>query len=227
MAKKNSRKVYAKDSFYHIYNRGVEKRKIFECDQDYKVFLGYLKKYLSPPPNSQEISLHNALQDPVLLANPRPTKNYHKEIDLLAFCLMPNHFHLLIKQNDETSIKEFLHSLTLRYSMYFNKAYDRVGPLFQGRYKAVIVNTDPQLLHLTRYIHLNPKKLTRDLHNWYSSYSDYIGLTSTSWIKPSFVLKFFRQTQNQEIKSNQTYQSFVESTETMTSTIKELMLDES
>lgn len=210
MASRNSRKIYIKDGYYHVYNRGVEKRVIFQDEQDYKVFLSYLKEYLSPPPDPKTLVRNFTLKDQVFKGMPHIPRNYHKEIELLAFCLMPNHFHFLIKQLNEIAMKDFIHSLQLRYSMYFNKKYKRVGSLFQGRYKAVMILDDPYLLHLTRYIHLNPSEYTQDLANAYSSYGDYLGLRKTSWLKPEFILKFFNQASKNFLQGTNTYKDFVE-----------------
>lgn len=157
MASKNSRKTYAEQSYYHIYNRGVEKRHIFLDSQDYGVFLSYLKQYLSP---KDEKALSAKLSNPTISAQEKDKvlkllrlNNFYNEIFLLAFCLMPNHFHFLIKQVGALSIDKFMNSLALRYAVYFNRKYKRIGGLFQDVYKAVSVETDEQLLHLSRYIH--------------------------------------------------------------------------
>src|SRR3989344_8907196 len=155
MPKKNSIKTYVKNGYYHIYNRGVEKRTIFEEDFDYKVFLNYLKEYLEPVNETKKRKTIFTLKGGSFQGVPHQPKNYFQRIELIAFCLMPNHFHLLIKQNDQKVIEHFMRSLATRYSMYFNKKYKRVGKLFQGHYKAVLVSDDRQLLHLSRYIHLN------------------------------------------------------------------------
>src|SRR3989344_5405375 len=155
MPAKNSRKQYHENSYYHLYNRGVEKRKIFLDDQDYTVFLSYLKEYLLP---KDEKALKELLgsdisykeKDSVL--KKLRLKNFVDEISLVAYCLMPNHFHMLVKQRSADAIDAFMSSLNTRYSMYFNRKYDRVGSLYQGVYKAVLIETDEQLLHLTRYI---------------------------------------------------------------------------
>lgn len=96
MTSKNRVKTYKKGGIYHVYNRGVDKRKIFMDEQDYAVFLHLLKYYLSPPKDEDK---HPLSDTSTAVINPRPIKNLHKEVDLLAYCLMPNHFHLLIKQN--------------------------------------------------------------------------------------------------------------------------------
>ena len=94
--------------------------------------------------------------------------------------------------------------------MYFNKRYERIGPLFQGRYKAKLITTDPYLLHLTRYIHRNPLEHSNDLENAYSSYSEYLGKRNTKWIKPDIVLKFFNKKTILELKKINSYKQFVE-----------------
>lgn len=211
MPSRHSRKIYVENGYYHTFNRGVEKRTIFLDTQDYKVFLKYLKEYLSPPPDKSKLPKVNfTLQGQAFKGLPRIPKNYHAEINLICWCLMPNHFHLLIQQNNKLSMKQFVHSLLTRYTKYFNKKYDRVGPLFQGRYKAVMIMDDGYLLHLSRYIHLNPSEYTKDLTKAYSSYADYLGLRKTEWVKPDIILKFFNQKSLLELKELQTYKDFVE-----------------
>lgn len=195
MPSKNVIKNYVEDGYYHIYNRGVEKRTIFQDSQDYKVFLKYLKVYLEPVKEPAEKSVK--------------IKNHHQKIELLTFCLMPNHFHLLIRQKDKISMENFMRSLLTKYAVYFNKKYDRVGSLFQGPYKAVLIENDGQLLHVSRYIHLNPSKVS-PLQNSYSSYSDYLGKRETSWLSTKPILSYFKTAQRTSLKDILSYQSFVE-----------------
>lgn len=195
------------NGFYHIYNRGVEKRTIFEDDQDYRVFLKNLKEYLSPPLDIDKFqggTLKNNVYPYRLL------KNYFAEISLIAYCLMPNHFHFMIQQKSKRAIKNFMQSLLTRYSMYFNKKYSRVGKLFQGHYKGVLITDESYLLHLSRYIHLNPFEYTKDLESAYSSYSDYLGIRKTPWVKPDIVLTFFNTKILPDLKKINTYKKFVE-----------------
>lgn len=210
MARKNSVKVYIKNGYYHVYNRGVGKQEIFTDKKDYKVFLSYLKSYLSPPPDLTKLKREFTVKDGVFKGIPRQTKNYNDKIKLIAYCLMPNHFHFIINQNDSSSMRDFLHSLSIRYSMYFNKRHDRVGPLFQGRYKAVLINDENYLLHLSRYIHLNPQEYTKDIVSAYSSYADYVGFRKTAWVKPNIILSYFENSPVPEIRKNNTYKDFVE-----------------
>jgi len=203
MPAKNSRKIYSETTYYHIYNRGVEKRIIFQDSQDYRVFLSYLKDYLLP---KDEKGLREMLSDPNISYKERDRiikllqlNNFNGELTLLAFCLMPNHFHFLIHQKSADTIDKFMNSLGTRYTMYFNKKYQRVGFLYQGVYKAVAITTDEQLLHLTRYIHkqalaLQGQALERGMQEQPSSYLDYLGKRKTEWVHPEEILKFFSKT---------------------------------
>lgn len=210
MPSKNIYKTYVKDGYYHIYNRGVEKRKIFLDETDYKVFLNNLKIYLTSPPKPEEIKIPFTLQGTTFKGIRKQPKNYKGQIDLLAYCLMPNHFHLIIKQSDSCSIQKFMQSLTVKYSMYFNKKYKRVGQLFQSRFKAVLITEDAYLLHLSRYIHLNPSEYTDNLVEAYSSFGEYIRLRNTEWIKPDIILKYFESQISPEFKKYSSYSNFVE-----------------
>lgn len=203
MAARNSVKIYAPQGIYHIYNRGVEKREMFVEPADCEVFLSYLKTYLLPKDEKALVqtlsSLETTLPEKEKAARLLRLKNFSEEIDLLAYALMPNHFHFLIRQEKETAIDRFMNAFGTRYSMYFNKKYKRVGPLFQGVYKACLVSSDEQLLHLSRYIHLNPfMKLGLPFSSWQEipwpfSFPEYLGKRQTQWVKPTLVLDYFRK----------------------------------
>ncbi len=193
MPARNSIKTYLPNSFYHVYNRGVEKHPIFLDDQDFAVFLSYLKDYLSPK---------NTLNLQIIMNSPTSTykekdkaakllklNNFYGKVDLIAYALMPNHFHFLIKQAEAKNMDQFLNSLATRYTMYFNKKHHRVGTLYQGVYKAVLVETEAQLLHLSRYIHLNPPKKSK----FPNSLPDYLEFRHTTWLNPQPVLTYFNQ----------------------------------
>ncbi len=216
MPSKNRVKIYIENGFYHVYNRGVEKRDIFLDDQDYHVFLNFIKSCLLPPSESN-IATH-PLQEVTGLVpvRARPLKNFTGEITLLAYCLMPNHFHLLLHQVNKDSMRRFMQSLCTSYSMYFNKKYKRVGPLFQDVYKAVLIMEEPYLLHLSRYIHLNPiESMTRPSpvsieRYFYSSYPYYLGKKKAEWINPQPILAFFKSQQRINLHDCLSYQGFVE-----------------
>lgn len=214
MPRKNSLKIYVEGGYYHLYNRGVEKRIIFLEDKDYKVFLHFLKKYLSPPePNG--ILLTATELTGFTPVRPRVVQSLYGSVSLLAYCLMPNHFHFLVKQTVRDGITKLVNRIATNYGMYFNKKYERVGPLFQGVYKAVLIDNNEQLLHLSRYIHLNPLEggvggLERLVDYNYSSYGDYLGLRRSDWVKVEEVISFFRSDKRLIGKDDLSYQSFVE-----------------
>ncbi len=202
MPARNAQKQYLGNSYYHLYNRGVEKRQIFLDAQDYLVFLSYLKEYLSP---KDEQVLREKLADKTLSYKERDKilkqlrlNNFASDITLLAYCLMPNHFHFFIKQVNPTTIDQFMNSLATRYTMYFNKKYKRVGPLYQGVYKGVLISNEEQFLHLSRYIHKQALALQgealQELPEQPSSYFEYVGKRNTIWIHPEEVLSYFSNT---------------------------------
>lgn len=208
MPAKNSLKLYAPESFYHIYNRGVEKRNIFIDNQDYAVFLNYLSTYLLPKDtnhlNQIIASSETSTRDKEQAIKTVHLRNFAGEIELHCFALLPNHFHFLIKQSLANSIDRFMNCIGTRYTMYFNKKYQRVGKLYQGVYKAVMVNTDEQLLHLSRYIHLNPfvwhnvPVSLNHLTTFYSSLSEYAAKRQTAWIHNEQILSYFQKGNQQE-----------------------------
>lgn len=185
MPARNIVKRYVAGGVYHIYNRGVEKRKIFLDKQDCVVFQRYLKLYLATIDEVKKIKvprLHSFLQN-----------NMHDEIDLYAFALMPNHIHLEIRQKNADSIGKFMKRLSTSYVMYFNRKYNRVGALFQNIYKASNVESDPYLLHLSRYIHLNSSKIDNSKIDFadFCSYPYYLGEKEASWVKTDPILRYF------------------------------------
>lgn len=173
MPSRNIIKEFAPSQYYHLYNRGVEKRDIFLDPQDYTVFLGLLKKYLSgkKTPN-----------------NRHKFDELSKELQLLAYCLMPNHFHLFVYQTSSDAVTRLMRRITTGYVMYFNDKYNRVGGLFQGRYKASLINADDYLHHISRYIHLNPA----NYQTWpYSSFKYYRGDKKAKWLATDHILGLF------------------------------------
>ena len=199
MPAKNTVRVYQENCYYHLYNRGVAKQAIFIDIEDYKTFLGYLKIYLT---SLRGLTLQ--------VAPTKRLKNFTEQVDLLGYCLMPNHFHLIVFQRGLNDISNFMKSLGVKYTMYFNKKYKRVGPIFQGTYKAVEVSSESQLLYLSKYIHRNPAGFNPA--GWkeykYSSYGNYLRLFSQAWVKTDLMLSYFSKT-----KLNNSYKSFVEETD--------------
>lgn len=190
MPVKNVIKQYLAGRYYHIYNRGVNRRRMFLDEQDYAVFLSYFKTYLLAK-NVERLSKIIVSET----ASPRQKdqalrelqlNNFYQRITLLAYILMTNHFHFLIQQRDERDIKIFMQSLMTRYTRYFNKRHNRVGTLLEGIYKAVPIETDRQLIYLTRYIHRNDPTFKQP-----SSLPNYLGEVKQDWVKPGFILQNF------------------------------------
>lgn len=177
---------FVNGEFYHIYNRGLEKLPTFYQTRDYSRFLKALYYYQIQNPKPK-FSLYQ--ESKIFQINPNK-----KIVDLVSYCLMPNHFHLLVKQLQDGGISEFMRKFIHSYTKYRNVKYNRQGPVFQGMFKAVRVETDEQLIHLSRYIHLNPlvSYLVKDLtlYRW-SSYNTFIGLEANSLIAKEYILNFF------------------------------------
>jgi putative transposase len=185
MPSRNIVRLDVADSFYHVYGRGVARGAIFLDDDDYATFLNILKRYLSREPQKD--------------TNGREYKTFYGAVELVCFCLMPNHFHLLFYQRDEHLIAHVMQPVIGSYSRYFNNKYDRSGPLLESRYKSSRISNDTYLLHISRYIHLNPDKWKQ----WpWSSREYFIGSYSASWVKPERILELFG--------TKAQYQQFVE-----------------
>ena len=188
-------------SFYHIYNRGVAKQEIFKDERDYSHFLLCLSHYLEQEP-VQKLSY--------LLRQPKAGKTLSLAVDMPlvrvhAYCLMPNHFHLLLEQIEENGISLFMNRIGIGFTKFFNKRYDRSGALFGGTFKAKVVNDDSYLFHLSRYIHLNPVSLLTKSDNtnpvdylsdyYWSSYNDYAGRRTFPFITKELIQSEFRDSE--------------------------------
>lgn len=214
MPSKNIIKTYLENGYYHIYNRGVEKRKIFLDEQDFKVFMSYLKIYLSPKEESvNEIKDNDSDVEnkEKVISEIYTLNNFFGKIDLISFVLMPNHFHLGLRQKNKKEIESFMRSLITKYSKYFNKKYKRVGPLFQSRYKAILIQSTEYLLYLSRYIHRNPQELLvegqyLESYPW-SSYPSYLNNIKIGWLNKRLIISNFLK--NNQFSIN-LYREFVE-----------------
>ncbi len=148
----STRVSFAPGEFYHIYNRGTEKRDIFIDKQDHLRFLMLL--YVANGTNSVDLKLQGRT-----LYEVRDLDRGEQLVDICGYVLMPNHFHLLVSPRVESGVSLFMKKIGTAYTMYFNKKNARVGALFQGKYKAKHVADDVYLQYLLAYIHLNPVKL--------------------------------------------------------------------
>ncbi|HEY4495711.1 MAG TPA: transposase [Candidatus Paceibacterota bacterium] len=171
------------NNIYHVFNRGVEKRQTFMDETDYLRFINNLAIF-----NDAKAVFNSKHR----IKEIKSTDSRKLLVDILAFCLMPNHFHLLLRQREENGISKFMNKIGVGYTNYFNLKYERVGPLFQGAFRSVLIDDESQFLYIPYYIHLNPLDLK--ISNWkenginklkvaieflnsykWSSHRDYIG----------------------------------------------------
>ena len=201
---------------FHVYNRGVEKRKIFLDDSDYVRFIHDLYEFndAAPAPKLSYYLPKNSEVEPPNLRNRKMI------VDIMAFCLMPNHFHLLIKQRVDGGLALFMKKLMNGYTLHFNQKYERSGVLFQGKYKFAPIIKEAHFIHIPYYIHLNPLDLIapewreREMHDskkvdkflqayrW-SSHLDYSGIKNfPSVTSRDFLLSAFGSSQNYTAQIN-------------------------
>lgn len=148
-----NRPQFVEDEIYHVYNRGVEKRKIFLNNKDYFRFIHGMREFNDKNPTENTLYY---LSKSYIEVSPRYREPL---VEILVFVLMPNHFHFLLKQKQENGISKFMQKLGTGYTMYFNKKNERVGSLFQGNFKSVLIEHESQYIHIASYIHINPLKL--------------------------------------------------------------------
>src|SRR3989344_3003246 len=144
---------FTENEYHHIYSRGVEKRKIFMGTKDYGRFVALLYIMNQDVPFRMDNFLRNSKND---------LKNIFKEqraktlVSILGYCLMPNHFHLILYECKENGISKFMAKLLTAYSMYFNTKYERSGPLFTRPFRSEHINNESQYMFIFSYVHLNP-----------------------------------------------------------------------
>ncbi|MFB3918713.1 MAG: transposase [Candidatus Velamenicoccus archaeovorus] len=159
--------------YYHIYNRGTDKRDVFLDCSDYRRFLISLSEL------NQKGEVLNLCRRSLMEARLQSKETGLSQlVDITCFCLMPNHFHLILQQLAEGGVPVFMHKLGTSYTKYFNKKYDRSGVLFQGAYKAKRIENETYLLHLSRYIHLNPEASIKSSKD---SFVDWCALKNYPW----------------------------------------------
>lgn len=165
------------DQYYHIFSRSISKFIIFNNDKEYQRMLEILQLYKFKNFDYKfsrftQLSLTNQKQ--IIESLKKDSELY---VEIIAYCLMPTHIHLILKQTIDGGISNYLAKVLNSYSRFFNTKHHRSGPLWDGRFKSVLVSSDEQLLHLTRYLHLNPTsiKLIDKPEKWhYSSFLEYI-----------------------------------------------------
>lgn len=171
MPSRNISRIDTADSYYHVYSRGINKQAIFADDEDKSYLLHLISRHLSKKP---KLSKSGYLYP-----------NFNRELELLTYCIMDNHFHFLLYQKEAGILKSFMQSILSAYTAYYNKKHDRRGPLFESRYKSSIINKDEYLLHVSRYIHLNPRSW---MNYRFSSFKNIREGTESEWLNSEKVL---------------------------------------
>jgi putative transposase len=173
MARRNI--PFLPNNYYHVYNRGANKAKIF-CDRkDYLLLLRLISEHIR-----------------------------QLKITVIAYCLMSNHFHFILRQDGQTKISDFMQAVFHKYSMSFNQSHNHSGTLFEGPFRAILIDKDEYLLHLCRYIHRNPLEagIVKQPEQWpYSNYLEFLGQRKGTLIDDEFIKVNFG--------SPEAYQSFV------------------
>lgn len=189
------------EEIYHIFNRSVASQPIFLDKWDYKRALEVMQFYCFQNPGIR-YSYYNRLQTDLKTSFWNDLiKHGKKQVMLLTFCFMFNHFHFLLKELEENGIKTFISNFQNSYAKYFNTKTERKGAVFLSMFKGVRIATDEQLIHVSRYIHLNPLtsyviKNTNDLETYqWSSYVDYLGIRNKGIVDKELVMGLLKTTQ--------------------------------
>ncbi|MEW5951763.1 MAG: transposase [Elusimicrobiota bacterium] len=190
----------ATGEIYHIFNKSISGYVIFNAKKDYEDFLSRVLFYNS---KRRDKSFSGFMRTFDGLIEDLKEKKENSLVQIISYCLMPTHFHFILKQLEDGGISSFISNICDSYTRHFNLNHKRKGPLWQGNFKDVLIKTDEQLLHITRYIHLNPSTsyIVENPIDWeYSSYSEYLGSKNKGICD---FLEFFN------IKSEE-YRNFVE-----------------
>lgn len=180
MPKRNRVKQYGEGEFYHCYNRGVDRQPIFRDDDDYGYFLSLFKRHLS--------------LEPVRDRTRRPYPHYVEKVELVAYCLMSNHYHLLLHLKEIDGIELLMRSVMTAYSRYYNLRYGRTGTLFEGSFLASRITSDEYFWHVSQYIHLNPLDIGQDPQQYeYSSLPYFRGDKVAEWVHPEWLVQTPRE----------------------------------
>ena len=166
---------FVKGAYYHIYNRGCNRENIFFENENYDFLIRKFRK-----------------------------QSHKFGAKFIAYCLMPNHYHLLLRQDGDIPVSEFVQQVFNSYSKAINVSQKRAGTLFEGKFKGIEIKDNDYLIHLCRYIHRNPieAKLVDDLEKWeYSNYLDWLGKRNDKLIDREFISWYF--------KGDQAYRDFV------------------
>ena len=198
MTAQNNQVTESDPLYFHVY-RELAQEAIFIDDQDFQVFINFLKDYFSDTTDPESVKKTFTIRGRTFQGIPHQPQNFFNQIELLAYKLESNRFDLLIKQIVPGTLEKLIRALSTRYAIYFNKKHHRTGTLFKDSYKSHQIKDLSSLLHLTRDFHGNFSNEDGVPH--YSSYPEYLGQRETMWIKSQVVLS---------IEGVSDYKSFVE-----------------
>jgi len=179
------------EEYYHIYNRGVDKREIFIDSFDYLRFLKSLEEFNRPDSigsiYEQSFKKKEPLRHPV-----------SKLVKIVAYCLNPNHYHLILKQMSKDGIEKFMHKMGMGYAKYFNHKYKRSGVLYQGHFQSIHIDSNEYLLYLSAYVNKN-----KFIHGYkndfnFSSLNEYLGKSKYNLCDKNIILKQFKNKEEYE-----------------------------
>ena len=180
--------------YYHIYNRGVDKREIFLDEKDYQKFLRSLKEFNNKSYYEERVKV---LEEKKELSS--FLKKLKRIVNIVTYSLLPNHFHLIIKQSTDNGISNFMHKLGTSFTNYFNKKYNRSGSLFQGSYKLIHIKNNDYLLWLSGYVNGNSEihKIANSATYRWSSLKNFLGKGQGEILKDtSIILSQFKDLQD-------------------------------
>ncbi len=170
-----SESILINDGVYHVFTKSIAEYKVFNSREDFLRIQQIMKYYQMDKPR---VSFSRVIKDQSM-CNSEISSSQEKIVAIIVYCIMPTHVHFILRQLKENGISVFMNNMLNSYTKYFNIKHNRKGPLWESRFKRVLVMADEYLLHLTRYIHLNPVTayLVNKPEHWeFSSYQEYIGL---------------------------------------------------
>lgn len=165
---------------YHVFTKSIACYKIFNNRDEYDRFVSLIRYYKQPSRDVRFSWLNTAKNSDAELTKIQVSKSRTNLINIIAYCIMPTHVHFILEQLEETGVTTFMATILNSYTRYFNIKHKRKGPLWESKFKNIPVKSDEQLLHLTRYVHINPTtaQLCNKPEHWeFSSYREYIKTT--------------------------------------------------
>ena len=178
------RKTFVNVEFYHVYNRGTDKRFVFMDNYDFKRFLQSMEEFNSVEPIGsiyQNSFIKSQLR--------RPTS---KLVNIICYCLNQNHYHMIIQQYADNGVSEFMRKLNGGYTKYFNWKHKRNGVLFQGKFKAIHIDSNEYLLHASAYVNLNNRVHRLKNEHFFSSWNEFMKNENKSICKKNVILSQFK-----------------------------------